>query len=299
MPCSCCGAGDARRPGRPGVQGGALVRVLPVAQHLPPGPERGDDVRPAGLGGGVVRRVDRGEPGGDGGVVAGRVRVGAGREAAAPRQREPAAGDRLGHLRVHRRIGDDGDAGVVLGRGAHHGRAADIDLLHALLRRGTAGGGLLERVQVGHEQLERGDARVRASCSRCAGCRTSASSPACTAGCRVLTRPSRHSGKPVRSSTLVTGTPAARDRRRGAAGADDLHPGSGQCLRQPGQPGLVVDADQRPPDGNFRQRPTFTFCQRPTFTFVNARPSPSGPGRTIRRGPSRPRCPPAAPARPP
>ena len=47
------------------------------------------------------------------------------------------------------------------------------------------------------------------SWSRCAGCRTSASSPAWTAGWRVLTRPSRHSGKPVRSSTLVTGTPAA------------------------------------------------------------------------------------------
>ncbi len=33
--------------------------------------------------------------------------------------------------------------------------------------------------------------------------------PACTFGCSVLTRPSRHSGKPVSSSTLVTGTPAA------------------------------------------------------------------------------------------
>ena len=37
----------------------------------------------------------------------------------------------------------------------------------------------------------------------------SASRPACTRGCSVLTRPSRHSGKPVRSSTGVTGTPAA------------------------------------------------------------------------------------------
>jgi hypothetical protein len=37
----------------------------------------------------------------------------------------------------------------------------------------------------------------------------SASSPACTAGCSVLTRPSRHSGKPVTSSTRVTGTPAS------------------------------------------------------------------------------------------
>ena len=41
------------------------------------------------------------------------------------------------------------------------------------------------------------------------GCLASASSPACTAGCNVLTRPSRHSGKPVMSSTFVTGRPAA------------------------------------------------------------------------------------------
>ncbi len=33
--------------------------------------------------------------------------------------------------------------------------------------------------------------------------------PACTFGCSVLTLPSRHSGKPVRSETWVTGTPAA------------------------------------------------------------------------------------------
>src|SRR5215469_2262844 len=37
----------------------------------------------------------------------------------------------------------------------------------------------------------------------------SASKPACTAGCSVFTRPSRHSGKPVISSTWVTGKPAA------------------------------------------------------------------------------------------
>ncbi len=41
-----------------------------------------------------------------------------------------------------------------------------------------------------------------------AGRLRSASSPACTAGCSVLTRPSSASGNPVRSSTRVTGTPA-------------------------------------------------------------------------------------------
>ena len=47
-----------------------------------------------------------------------------------------------------------------------------------------------------------------ANCSACAGSRRSASSPACTAGCSVLTRPSRHSGNPVSSSTFVADTPS-------------------------------------------------------------------------------------------
>ena len=48
-----------------------------------------------------------------------------------------------------------------------------------------------------------------ASCAWCSALAVSASRPACTRGCSVLTRPSRHSGKPVSSSTPVTGTPAA------------------------------------------------------------------------------------------
>ncbi len=48
-----------------------------------------------------------------------------------------------------------------------------------------------------------------ASWAWCAAFAVSASRPACTRGCSVLTRPSRHSGKPVSSSTGVTGTPAA------------------------------------------------------------------------------------------
>src|SRR5690606_17863171 len=48
-----------------------------------------------------------------------------------------------------------------------------------------------------------------ASWSRWSCLRVSARMPACTRGCSVLTRPSRHSGKPVSSSTGVTGMPAS------------------------------------------------------------------------------------------
>ena len=78
--------------------------------------------------------------------------------------------------------------------------------------------------------------------------------PACTRGCRVLTRPSRHSGKPVSSSTLVTGTPAAAIRAGGGAGGDELDARLVQAAREVLQPGLVVDADQRAADRALRCR---------------------------------------------
>ena len=84
------------------------------------------------------------------------------------------------------------------------------------------------------------------SCARCSGRRVSASSPAWTFGCRVLTRPSRHSGKPVSSSTGVTGTPGVRDPLRRRAGGDDLHAELVQPLGQLREPRLVVDAHQCP-----------------------------------------------------
>ena len=49
-----------------------------------------------------------------------------------------------------------------------------------------------------------------ASCSRWSARRRSASRPECTAGCRVFTRPSSASAKPVTSATSVTACPASR-----------------------------------------------------------------------------------------
>ena len=58
------------------------------------------------------------------------------------------------HLRQERLVlagvGDDGDPGVVLGSGADHGRAADVDGLDVGLG--------VERVQVRHDEVERHDA---------------------------------------------------------------------------------------------------------------------------------------------
>ena len=77
------------------------------------------------------------EPGDDGGVVGG----GVGERLAGPGaggSPSPSAplGPQLGeHAPVVGGVDDDADVGVVLGRGPHHGRAADVDHLDARLAR--------------------------------------------------------------------------------------------------------------------------------------------------------------------
>src|SRR5579875_410456 len=103
----------------------------------------------------------------------------------------------------------------------------------------------------------------------------SASRPACTRGCRVLTLPSRHSGNPVRSSTAWTGSPAAdivaADRKSTRLNSSHteiytlslhdalpiLHPRvqgldpAVQAFREPGQ---VLDRLDWQPGGRYRRR---------------------------------------------
>lgn len=78
----------------------------------------------------------------------------------------------------------------------------------------------------------------------CSAASRTPSRPPCTIGCRVFTRPSIISGKPVRSETSFTAA-GAFDRRAGAAGRDQLYAGRGQRLGGLDQAGLVGDRDQR------------------------------------------------------
>ncbi len=100
--------------------------------------------------------------------------------------------------------GQDRDAVVVLGRGPHHRRAADVDLLDELVVADAALGEVgLERVEVDATRSIPSipDAAMSAwSSGRCsrAGCPW-------IFGCRVLTRPPRISGWPVTCSTRSPG----------------------------------------------------------------------------------------------
>ncbi|MNM83567.1 hypothetical protein D3C81_956300 [compost metagenome] len=62
------------------------------------------------------------------------------------------------HHGVVGRVHDHGHVAVVLGRRANHGRAADVDVLDGVRQRAVVlGHGLLERVQVHHQQVDGGD----------------------------------------------------------------------------------------------------------------------------------------------
>ena len=88
-----------------------------------------------------------------------------------------------------------------------------------------------------------------ASWRRVVGSRGSARMPACTCGCSVLTRPSRHSGKPVRSSTAVTGHAGGAIRAAVEPVETMRDAGLVQAAGQLVEAGLVVDGDEGPADG--------------------------------------------------
>ena len=99
------------------------------------------------------------EPVGDRRVIGRGARVGLGGEPAAERKRRHSAvpGELVEHQRVVARLDHDGNVGVILGGGADHGRAADIDILDAIVEARAARDGLLERIKVDHQQIDRVD----------------------------------------------------------------------------------------------------------------------------------------------
>ena len=139
-----------------------------------------------------------------------------------------------------------------------------------------------------------------ASCCTCAGNRVSASSPPWIAGCRVLTRPSRHSGNPVTCSTGVTGSPASAIALAEPPVETSATPAASSAVASFDQPGLVGHREQRAPDRppalvrpirRWLAAPAVELRRHPSFTF---RPVTVYGDRSARRPPR-----PAASARPP
>jgi hypothetical protein len=139
--------GDAARQRRGvAVESGGLVRIFAIAQDLDAVEGQLQFVREdrrgrCGFGRfGFGAFVEAGQPVGNRAVVAGGVREGLLRQAEAGTEMQRAAiGLHFGEQRfVVFRIGDDGDADVVLGRRTDHRRTADVDVLDGIFQ-GDAG----------------------------------------------------------------------------------------------------------------------------------------------------------------
>ena len=158
MPCSCSACGQAAGAEAVEVERGLLVRVLAVAQHrglVPGAPTQAGKPVPSEVSVSTLPIQDA--------TATSYVAVCTNASAASAwrcGEREAAGGDGREHVGVAVRRGDDRDRGVVLGRGADHRRAADVDLLDALVGARAGRHGLRERVEVGDHQVERLDAEV-------------------------------------------------------------------------------------------------------------------------------------------
>jgi hypothetical protein len=243
------GLRDAGRGGLVHVEGGLLVRVFAVAEHL--GALQGE----AGVGGPVddavavlVEELARG-PAGHGGVVSCGVCEGLGGQPASGLQVKPAGSGGLHHGTVRRRVHHDRDGGVVLRGGAHHRGAPDVDLLDDVVLRGARLHRFHERVEVHDDEVERLDVhrRERVHVGRDAAVGEDAAVDARVEGLDAAVQHFRGAGDFL---DFLHRDAGGGDLLGGGAGGDDLDAGVVQAPRELLQTGLVVDRNQGPADGN-------------------------------------------------
>ena len=267
------------------VVGGPLVGVLAVGQleHL----LVGADVQLREV---VVGAL--GEPARDRRVVARGHREGVGGEALARRHREAAVGAaQLVEDRVVALGGrHDGDVGVVLGRGAHHRRPADVDVLdHLGVARARPPGGALERVEVDAHELDELDVVL--------GCGLEVlrvvaqrEQPGIELRVQRLDAPVhdlREAGELVDRTDLE---PRGRQLTGSPAGRDQLDAQRRESPREFDDPAFVGDREQRPADPHIAGRDRGAVAAAAGCAVGAGRDGPEDIARAGRGGRAASRC---------
>ena len=153
------------------------------------------------------------------------------------------------------------------------------------LRRGAGGDRGLERVQVRHQQLERLDAEL-GQLSLVGGVGGVGQQARVHPRVQRLDPSVQALGEPGQLLHLGDRYPRGRDPGGGAAGGDDLDAGRVQPGGEVLEPGLVVDADERPPDRDLSQLPILTFLPRtdqPSRTILPTVPTSRARSATLIR----------------
>jgi hypothetical protein len=198
--------------------------------------------------GAPARRLDaklRRHPVGDRRVVGGGAGEGLLRQPAPQRLRD-LAGVLLNvgqHGRIVRGVDDDRHIAMVLGGGADHRRAADVDVFDAVGVALSGGHRLLEGVEIDHQQVDRADAvrQHRGLMLRVGAHRQQA---AMHARMQRLDASVHHLGKAGQIRDIANREPRLRQRRAGAAGRNQFDAAPGQCAGEVDQSGLVGHRQQ-------------------------------------------------------
>ncbi len=220
------------------VEGGRLMGVLAVAERLAQAAGDGD----AGREGLVVLA---GEPLADRGVVGCRAGIGRSRQPAAERQGGGAVvGVQFGQDRfVLGSVGQHGDEAVVLGGAADHRRAADVDVLDAVLERSAARHGRLERVEVDHDQIDRRDV-VGLHGGQMAFQVAAGQDAAMDARVQRLDAAVHHLGEAGIVADFGHRHAGVAKLLGGTAGREDLDAARGERLTERNEPGLVGNGNE-------------------------------------------------------
>ncbi len=225
--------GDAVARDRRAIERGALVRVLAIAQRLGEASAEGAEV-----GRGIVEHGR--EPVGDRRVIGRGASISLGGEAFPQRQRRRAAMScKLGgDGRIVGGLDDDRDVGMVLRRGADHRRAADVDVLDAVVIACAPRDRVLERVEVDDEEIDRGDAVGRHG-ARMLFVGADREQAAMDFRMQRLDAAVHHLRKPGEIGDVAHREPGRGERLGGAAGRDELDAVSRERAGEIDEPGLV------------------------------------------------------------
>ena len=215
------------------VEGGPLVRVFAVAHRLRQNPAEGPIGRRlfADLGRKPIR---------DRGVVGRRAGIGLLRQSAPQGQRQRAAvGVKIGENRaVIGAVDHHRDIAMVLGGGADHGRAADVDVLDAVLVNLSCRDGGLERVEVDDQKIDRRDA-VGQHGRLMLRVRPHPQKAAVNGRMQRLDAPVHHLREAGEVGDLLHGQARVGERLMRAAGRDEGDPALAQRARERDKSGLV------------------------------------------------------------
>ena len=253
---------EGRRPAQP-IERGRLMGILAIPQrHRPLALEAERWWKRIGHRG--IRSLRR-EEGRDRPIVGRGAAEGLTREAIARVVSEAAArrAQLVDHGSILRRVRDDRDARVVLGRGPDHGRPADVDLLDRL-RQGhiRPRHRRLKGIERHHDQVDGRDP-VLLERVQVRGHVATRQDPPVDLGMQGLHAPVHHLGKSGDVRDVANGDARFPQEPRRPARREDLDAERGQRAAQIDEPGLVVNAHQRAADFHAL---SFTRTRRPVMT---------------------------------